>query len=124
MRDNKSAYNAAIYDDHIVNVLPYYREYHGQILDLVRSMERVWTMEKGRNAEKRGIDWLDTGCGTGTLAARVLDSRDDVRFTLCDPSPRMLDLAREKLKGRGIQFLSGPSQNLSFLEEFDVVTAV
>ena len=109
MRDNKSAYNAAIYDDHIVNVLPYYREYHGQILDLVRSMERVWTMEKGRNAEKRGIDWLDTGCGTGTLAARVLDSRDDVRFTLCDPSPRMLDLAREKLKGRGIHFLSGPS---------------
>ena len=55
MRDNKSAYNAAIYDDHIVNVLLYYREYHGQILDLVRSMERVWTMEKGRNAEKRGI---------------------------------------------------------------------
>lgn len=124
MRDNKSAYNAAIYDDHIVNVLPYYREYHGQILDLVRSMERVWTMEKGRNAEKRGIDWLDTGCGTGTLAARVLDSRDDVRFTLCDPSPRMLDLAREKLKGRGIHFLSGPSQDLSFSEEFDVVTAV
>ena len=37
MTDNRSAYNAAIYDGHIINVLPYYHEFHKQIIDLVRA---------------------------------------------------------------------------------------
>ena len=28
----------------------------------------------------KDINWLDTGCGTGTLCSRVLEERDDVRF--------------------------------------------
>lgn len=51
MKDNKSAYNASIYDSHIVNVLPYYREYTAQIIDLVDA------------AGKKNIKWLDSGCG-------------------------------------------------------------
>ena len=35
--DNRSAYDSNIYDEHIVNVLLYYREYHDQIIDLVRA---------------------------------------------------------------------------------------
>lgn len=35
MNDNKSAYNSGIYDKNIVSTLPYYREYHNQIIDLV-----------------------------------------------------------------------------------------
>ena len=50
MNDNKSAYNAGIYDEHIVNVLPYYREYHKQVIDVVGNM--------GLEAPQ----WLDTGC--------------------------------------------------------------
>ena len=38
MRDNKSAYNANKYDENIVSTLPYYREYHNQIIDLVKAM--------------------------------------------------------------------------------------
>ena len=64
MKDNKSAYNSGIYDDRIINVLPYYKEFHGQIIDLVRNM-------KFSNP-----NWLDTGCGTGTLARRVLEERN------------------------------------------------
>ena len=48
--DNKSAYDSSIYDEHIVNVLPYYREYHKQIMDLVRI------------SKQGNVDWLDTGC--------------------------------------------------------------
>ena len=33
----------------------------------------------------KDISWLDTSCGTGTLAGRVLAEGEDVRFTLCDP---------------------------------------
>ena len=112
MKDNRSAYNAGIYDDKIVNVLPYYREYHGQIIDLVKSMDL------------KDPDWLDTGCGTGTLAQRVLESRSDVKFTLCDPSEKMLQEAEEKLTGRDIRFLNISSQQIPFRSEFDVVTAV
>ena len=112
MKDNKSAYNSNIYDDKIVNVLPYYREYHGQIIDLVANMGF------------KDPDWLDTGCGTGTLALRVLKDRSDVKFTLCDPSEKMLAEAKEKLAGRKIRFCNISSQQIKFESEFDIVTAV
>lgn len=112
MIDNRSAYNSNVYDANIINTLPYYREYHNQIMDLVRAMGL------------KDINWLDTGCGTGTLCSRVLEERDDVRFTLCDPSEQMLERAKEKLQGRDIRFLNVQSQDLTFDSEFDVVTAV
>ena len=112
MKDNKSAYNSNIYDDKIVNVLPYYREYHGQIIDLVKNMGF------------KHPDWLDTGCGTGTLARRVLEDMGDVKFTLCDPSEKMLEQAKHKLTGKNIRYFNISSQQLMFESEFDVVTAV
>jgi len=112
MIDNRSAYNSNVYDANIVSTLPYYREYHNQIIDLVRTT--------GLN----DICWLDTGCGTGTLANRVFEEREDVRFTLCDPSEKMLERAKEKLNGKDIRFLNIQSQELEFDSEFDIVTAV
>ena len=110
--DNKSAYAAHVYDEHIVRVLPYYRDFHGQIIDLAEV------------CRPGAADWLDTGCGTGTLAARVLQTRRNVRFTLCDPSEKMLNEAREKLKDQDIRFLRAASHELAFESAFDVVTAV
>ena len=112
MIDNRSAYNSNVYDANIVSTLPYYREYHNQIIDLVRT------------TGLKDICWLDTGCGTGTLADRVFEGREDVRFTLCDPSEQMLERAKEKLQGKDIRFLNIQSQDLEFDSEFDVVTAV
>ena len=112
MKDNKSAYNSSVYDENIVSTLPYYREYHNQIIDLVKAMGT------------KDINWLDTGCGTGTLASRVLDSRDDVKFTLCDPSEQMLEIAQNKLCGSDIRVFNIASQMMTFDSEFDVVTAV
>ncbi len=112
MNDNRSAYNAGIYDEHIINVLPYYREYHEQVIDIVRNL--------GVKAPK----WLDTGCGTGTLADKALALIPDIRFTLCDPSEKMLDLAKDKLKDRDIRFFNTPSDRLEFDNEFHVVTAI
>ena len=112
MKDNKSAYNSNVYDENIVSTLPYYREYHNQIIDLVKAMGM------------HDISWLDTGCGTGTLANNVLCSRDDVWFTLCDPSEQMLEIATNKLQGRDIKVYNIALQNMAFDSEFDVVTAV
>ena len=112
MNDNRSAYNSGVYDENIVSTLPYYREYHNQIIDLVKAMGI------------KDIEWLDTGCGTGTLASRVFETRDDVRFTLCDPSEQMLEIAKNKLGGRDIRVFTIPSQMMTFDSGFDVVTAV
>lgn len=89
MGDNKAAYNSSIYDARIDAVLPYYREYHAQAIDLVRAMNLV------------SPKWLDTGCGTGTLAARALSELPGVRLTLSDPSESMLGVARQKLAVHG-----------------------
>lgn len=110
--DNKSAYDSNIYDEHIVNVLPYYREYHKQIMDLVRI------------SKQGNVDWLDTGCGTGVLAAGVLEETCDVRFTLCDPSLSMLDIAKKRLEGKDVRFINAASHEFSFEAEFDIITAV
>ena len=112
MRDNKSAHNSGVYDDRITSVLPYYREYHAQIIDLVDKLDIP------------NPNWLDTGCGTGTLAARVFEMRDDVRFTLADPSVGMLEKAKEKLSGRDVEFINQSSLEISFTDEYDIVTAV
>ena len=112
MRDNKSAHNSGVYDDRITSVLPYYREYHAQIIDLVDKLDIP------------NPNWLDTGCGTGTLAARVFEMRDDVRFTLADPSVGMLEKAKEKLSGRDVAFINQSSLEISFTDEYDIVTAV
>ena len=112
MRDNKSAHNSSVYDDRITSVLPYYREYHAQIIDLVDKLDIP------------NPNWLDTGCGTGPLAARVFEVRDDVRFTLADPSGGMLEKAKEKLSGRNVEFINQSSLEISFTDEYDIVTAV
>ena len=110
--DNRSAYDSTVYDEYIVHVLPYYREYHDQIIDLLR----VYKQDT--------VDWLDTGCGTGTLSARVLEKEQNVRFTLCDPSEKMLDIAKKKLKDKNIRFVNAASHELEFESEYDVITAV
>ncbi|MGX8703392.1 MAG: class I SAM-dependent methyltransferase [bacterium] len=112
MGDNKAAYASTVYDARIDSVLPYYREYHAQAIDLARALG----LENPR--------WLDTGCGTGTLAARVLEELPNARLTLADPSESMLGVARQKLAGREVRFLNLPSQALPFNGEFDVVTAI
>ncbi len=117
MKDNKSSYNSSIYDESITTVLPYYTEFHGQVIDMVKML----------SLKKEGsIKWLDTGCGTGTLALRALDelSGSDIEFTLCDPSEGMLEVAKEKLRGKDIRYNTVSSDALPYENEFDIVTAI
>jgi len=109
--DNASAYNSGIYDKNITNVLPYYTEFHAQVIDTVNAM--------GLKEPK----WLDTGCGTGTLALRALGENPSIRFTLCDPSEQMLGEAKAKF-GDKVEYINKASHELDFHNEFDVVTAI
>ncbi len=112
MKDNASSYSSEDYDSRIDSVLPYYRNFHSQIIDLVRTLGR------------ERIRWLDTGCGTGSLVQKALERMDNIDWTLCDPSEGMLAIARKKLGNDHIRYLCTSSQDLSFDKEFDIVTAV
>lgn len=112
MKDNLSAYNSNEYDKQIGSVLPYYEEFHIQILDLVKALSTD------------RIKWLDTGCGTGGLAQKALEIFPDTEFTLCDPSENMIHTAKQKLNNYDIRCYNLSSQELSFTNEFDIVTAV
>lgn len=113
MKDNLSSYNSSDYDARVSSVLPFYTEFHEQIIDLAK------TYFKGE------INWLDTGCGTGSLAQKLQSSGLKINLTLCDPSDKMLDTAKQKLcSNTNINYLCAPSQELDFAEQFDIVTAV
>ena len=64
---------------------------------------------------------LDLGCGTGALAARLLDAIPGCSLTGVDLSPRMVEVARARLTGRA-EVLLGDAERLPFHDDaFDVV---
>lgn len=114
MRDNASSYNSFEYDSKINMTLPYYEEFHRQVIDVIRA------------ANFNKLKWLDTGCGTGKTARKVLEElvEIDIDFTLCDISNEMLNIARDILGDNGITYRNISSQALDYSEQFDVITAI
>jgi tRNA (cmo5U34)-methyltransferase len=115
MNDNATAHMAGEYDNKIEQTIPCYKFFHEQALDLVRVYN-----DKPKN-------WLDTGCGTGTMAGKILSSFPDIRLVLADPSPDMIEIARNKLERyqEQIRIITTSSQELEEAEHsFDVITAI
>jgi len=117
LNDNTTAHKAEEYDGKIRSTIPNYEYFHSGTIDLVKSINP--------SPEK----WLDTGCGTGTLADLALNSFKNTIFFLADPSKDMLSIARKKLlhnKNNRVQILDPvASRDLKLPEnEFDVITAI
>ncbi len=107
------AFDLTDYDKRVRMVIPFYDELHTQTLDLVQT----W-------AGDRQLALLDTGCGTGTFARRAAETLRLSALTVCDPSDTMLDAARHKLSGIQTAFFQTGSEQMTFTEQFDVVTAI
>lgn len=110
--DNTTPLIATEYDKKISNTIPYYQEFYIQTLDIIEQC----------NFEK--MNWLDLGCGTGTMEEYAFQRFSDIRFVLVDPSEEMLKQAREKLQNDAIEFLCDTSASIRFRNRFDVVTAI
>jgi len=113
--DNSTPHTAATYDAQVRNTIPYYDAFHEQTINFIKAM----------HLQPR--TWLDTGCGTGTLVQKAITEFPNTRFVLVDPSPQMLDAAKNKLASHAnLQFLSAsPTQNIVWHKEpFDVITAI
>jgi tRNA (cmo5U34)-methyltransferase len=114
--DNRTPHLPADYDRQIRGVIPYYRELHTEILNLVRSYR------------PHPDAWLDTGCGTGSLICLASSMFPETRFILADPSASMMEQARSKLQGCDrIRYLQ-PAQTQELqgvdMNSLDVITAI
>lgn len=113
--DNTTAHSASDYDTGVLQTIPFYTEFHAQVIRLVSAYQ------------PSPNSWLDTGCGTGNLIAKCCAEFPDTAFTLSDPSEKMLAVAKEKLGAysQNISFLPpAPTQDISVNSRFDVITAI
>ena len=111
--DNTTSHAAADYEAEVQRTIPHHTDLIETAIDVALA---------ARPGARR---WLDTGCGPGTLAARVLAREPSMELTLADPSDAMLEQARLRLPSLdGARFLRTTSQDLPDGPKFDVVTAV
>jgi tRNA (cmo5U34)-methyltransferase len=112
--DNSTPHTAETYDQQVRKTLPYYDCFHDETLNLIKA------------AGITPKTWLDTGCGTGTLAQKALEQFPNTKYFLSDPSPQMLQAAKQKLAGYpNIEFIESPTEELiNIVTRFDVVTAI
>lgn len=61
---------------------------------------------------------LDLGCGTGLFAARMANGR---RIVGADPAAAMLEIARSRPGGRGVEWLEVDARSLRLEERFDLI---
>lgn len=109
--DNKSAFNVNKYDENVRKVIPFYDEIYEQIFSLIQAY-----------CGDKQISILDTGCGTGTFGLKASRLLNLSKLVLCEPSEKMIADAKKKFDA--CEFICIGSENLSFMDEFDVVTAI
>lgn len=112
MGDNKSAFDAKEYDIKIKQTLPYYDAFYEQVMDLVKVCKHD------------ALRWLDVGCGTGKMAELVFQNVEVETFTFCDCSAEMLEITKKRFSHPNTDFIICDVQKLSYINDFDVVTAI
>lgn len=116
--DNTTPHNASDYDINVRKTIPYYETIHRETIDLVRIIKPDAQL------------WLDTGCGTGFTIEQAYPQFPNTHFIICDPSPKMLEEARKRLKDipsvRLTILKPAPTQDLEEMvkSQADVITAV
>lgn len=66
---------------------------------------------------------LEVGCGTGNYTLLLKDKFDRAEIKAVDICDKMVEVAREKLKSRGIEFLVADAETIALDEEFDLITS-
>ncbi len=112
MNDNKSAFNSGEYDRRIKQTLPYYDDFYGQVIELVKVYNH------------NALEWLDVGCGTGKMGFVAFENIELKKFVFCDCSDEMIRIVKERFSCKKAEFSVCDVQKLPYVDEFDVVTAI
>lgn len=109
----RNTWKASDLDDfYIENVQggqPYITEMHDIMLRLLRANQS----EKGNNA----FSFLDLGCGNGFLSKSILREFPGATGTLVDFSERMLDIAKNTLTSKSLQFVQADLSGDDWVEK-------
>lgn len=112
MSDNKSAFSSIDYDRKIRQTLPYYDQFYEQVIELVKIFNH------------HAVKWLDIGCGTGKMGSIAFANVDLEKFIFCDSSEEMIRIAKTHFRDHNAEFSICDVQNLAYIDEFDVITAI
>ncbi len=74
---------------------------------------------KGKNIK----NILEIGCGTGHLTVALIDKFKGARIKALDISPKMVGIAKKKLKNSGVEFFSADGEEFSPAEKFDLIVS-
>ena len=66
---------------------------------------------------------LEIGCGTGNFTSLLKQRFIHADFKAVDISSGMIDLARAKDQNKGVEFITGDAENISFKERFDLIAS-
>lgn len=114
MNDNISAFNSNEYDSSIEKTIPYYNQIQNEIIEIVNA------------SYDKNLDWLDVGCGTGSLVEKAINQVNIKSVTLIDISSEMLSVAQKRLLPYNAEkyFLKTNVNKLDIKDKFDVITAI
>jgi tRNA (cmo5U34)-methyltransferase len=82
---------AQIYDEVILKLIPYYKEMVSAIVGTIPFKKTD------------ALKVLDLGCGTGTISLEIKNNFPNATFTLVDLSPKMLEIAKNKINNLDTQ---------------------
>lgn len=100
------------YDTFISDWMPYYKEIINHLPGLL-----------GKPVPELSDELLVVGFGTGNEIEAVMEARPGWKITGVDPSPDMINIAREKLKGyKNLKLIEGRVCDLELKQQFDVAT--
>ncbi len=97
-----------------------YADYYDQYAD-VQKMAALKLL--GQINEKSFNSVLEIGCGSGNYTVFLRDKFSSARLKAIDISDRMIAIARDKLKGRGVDFIVEDAENIELSENFGLITS-
>jgi SAM-dependent methyltransferase len=66
---------------------------------------------------RRGLDWIDVGCGTGVLTRAIIEAKDPNSVIGVDPSANFLGRARVSTRDSRVTFIEGEAGALPVEDE-------
>jgi malonyl-CoA O-methyltransferase len=71
----------------------------------------------------RCAEILDIGCGTGNYTRLLRDKFPAAKIKAIDISERMINIAKRKLFGSGVEFIVADAEEINLIEGFDLITS-
>lgn len=110
--DNTTSHRAVDYEAEVVRTIPFHAEIQDQAVEAALAVN------------PKPARWLDTGCGPGRLVEKAR-AACAAEFSLADPSPAMLAIARARHPDiPDARVSEARSDRLPDIGPFDVVTAI